>query len=36
MSYTGQLYYIHGETVNNWIVRFMAVKNLSALESVSI
>ena len=34
MSYTGQLFYTRGNGANQWIVRFMAVKNLAALEAV--
>ncbi len=35
LSYTGQLYYTHGNNANQWITRFMAVKNLQALKMVN-
>ncbi len=34
--YIGQLYYIHGYTVNHWKAMFIATKNLNALQTVTI
>ncbi len=34
ISYTGQVYYTHGNNANQWIARFMAVKNLEAFKTV--
>ncbi len=36
-SYTGQLYYTqHGNNANQWIARFMAVKDLEAFKMVTV
>ncbi len=35
LSYTGQLCYTHGNNANEWIVRFMAAKDLEALKMVT-
>ena len=34
--YIGQLYYIHGNTVNYWKAMFIATKGLNALQTVTI